>query len=126
MSVNSYKDLLIWQKGRVLVKDVYNLTNNFPKNEELVLTSQIRRSAISIPSNIAEGWAKKSSKDYVRFLNISLGSIAELETQLYLSEDLNYISAKENEKLQSKLAELGKMVNGLINSINNKKLIPVS
>jgi four helix bundle protein len=98
------------------------LSANFSKDEKFGLTSQVRRSAISIPSNIAEGWSKKSTKDYIRFLNISLGSIAELDTQVVLAFDLRYIDEKSFNKFSNELEELGKMINGLIKSLLNKDL----
>jgi four helix bundle protein len=120
--ISTYKDLKIWQRSRVLVKEIYLLSANFSKDEKFGLTSQVRRSAISIPSNIAEGWSKKSTKDYIRFLNISLGSIAELDTQVVLAFDLRYIDEKSFNKFSNELEELGKMINGLIKSLLNKDL----
>jgi len=88
MSENTFKQLHVWQKSIILTKDVYLLTNKLPKSELYVLTSQMRRAAISIPSNIAEGQGKKSRNEFVRFLNISLGSATELETQLILVQEI--------------------------------------
>ena len=88
---NTHKDLDVWKLGIELVKDIYILTKNFPKNEQFGMVAQMRRCAVSIPSNIAEGAARNSRKEYLQFLYISLGSMSELETQLIISEELNYI-----------------------------------
>ncbi len=90
--MHNFRELKIWQKGRTLVKDVYELTTFLPKEETFGLTSQIKRSVISIPSNIAEGAGRGSDKDFNRFLDIAYGSCFELETQLILCVDLTYIS----------------------------------
>lgn len=117
--INSYKDLQVWQKAIQLVTDVYMLTKSFPKDEVYALTSQIRRAAISIPSNIAEGQSKRSTKDYIRFLNIAYGSCAELETQLCISTNLHYATSEQTQSLSEKGSEIGRMINGLINSLEN-------
>ncbi len=93
---NSYRDLIVWQKGMLLCKEVYLLTQNFPKEEIYGLTSQMRRSVISIPSNIAEGRGRNSDKEFIRFLQIALGSIYELQTQLELAFELGYTNSIEN------------------------------
>lgn len=108
--VNCYKDLKIWQVAMDLCANVYSNTEDFPKNEMFGLTSQMRRAAISIASNIAEGFARKYPKDFKRFLLFSRGSLAELETQLGLSERLNYISKGDLEKLYDTTDHLGKMI----------------
>lgn len=113
--VRDYKELLVWQRGRKLVKDVYHITENFPEEEKFVLTSQLRRSAISIPSNIAEGHIRGGKKDYSRFLSIAIGSAAELETQIILASDLNLIS-NENSILEE-ITVLRKMLNSLRNKL---------
>ena len=117
--INSYKDLQVWQKAIQLVTDVYTLTKSFPKEDMYGLTSQMRRSAISIPSNIAEGQSKRSTKDYIRFLNIAYGSCAELETQLCISQNLNYAASEQILALSDKGSEISRMINGLINSLEN-------
>ena len=91
MEIANYKDLIIWQRAMELTEEVYQVVNLLPKDEVFVLSSQIRRAAISIPSNIAEGHARNSTKDYLRFLSIAKGSKAELETQLYLAVRLHLI-----------------------------------
>jgi len=112
----THKDLLVWKKSMDLVKQIYKLTQDFPKSEIFVLTSQIRRSAISIPSNIAEGAARNSSKEFVQFLYISLGSVVELETQLLIAQHLEYC----NEFPMDSLNEVKMMLLGLIHSMKNK------
>lgn len=114
-SKSSYQDLEVWQKSIDLVTDIYQLTIKLPKEELYVLTSQIRRSAISIPSNIAEGQGKKSRKEFVRFLNISLGSSTELETQLILVNKLYSISV---DNYLDHLIIIKKMLNALINKLS--------
>ena len=101
-----------------LVKETYRLTNSFPKSEDYSLTSQVKRSAISIPSNIAEGWGRKLNKSYVNFLRISRGSLYELETQLLIAQELEYIT--DIEQTNQLITEIGKMLNGLIRSIEEK------
>jgi four helix bundle protein len=109
---NSYRDLIIWQKSMKLTKDIYSIVNNFPKEEIYGLTSQVKRCAISIPSNIAEGRGRSSNKEFVRFLQISLGSLYELETQLELARELGFIS--DINKILSQCLELEKMINSMI------------
>jgi four helix bundle protein len=108
--MKTHKDLDVWKDGIELVKLIYNLTSSFPKEEMYGLTSQIRRSGVSIPSNIAEGAARKSKKEFVQFLYIALGSIAELETQLIISKELGYIHDlkifDDLERLKAKLLGL--------------------
>ena len=111
---NSYRDLLIWQKSMVLTKLVYQITYSFPKDEVYGLTSQIRRCAVSIPSNIAEGRGRNSNKEFIRFLQISLGSLYELQTQLELAVSFNYIN---NIDTINKLSvEIEKMINSFISA----------
>lgn len=105
-----YKELKIWQKGMDLAKSIYKLTRSFPKEEAYGLTSQIRRSAISIPSNIAEGSQRISDKEFSNFILISKGSLAELETQLILAKDFNYADEIEMENLLRTSEELNKML----------------
>ena len=116
---NSYRDLIVWQKGMLLCKEVYLLTKKFPKEEVYGLTSQIRRCAISIPSNIAEGKARSSDKEFIRFLQISLGSVYELQTQLELSEQLNYINNIDD--LICLSIEIEKMINTLVTKKGGRK-----
>jgi four helix bundle protein len=110
-----YKNLIVWQKAIALVAEIYRATQLFPREEQYGLTSQIRRSAVSIPSNVAEGQARLSPNEFRRFLGIARGSLAELETQLIIAENLGYL--KETGPLLDQLAEVGRMLSGLLASI---------
>ncbi len=103
-------NLKIWQKSRILVKEIFLLTRDFPSEEKFGLTSQILRSAYSIPSNIAEGSGRSSDKEFSRFLDIALGSAFELETQLILASDLNYLSEDKMQNIHNLLNEIQKMI----------------
>jgi len=118
----TYKDLLIWQKGISLVKEVYACTETFPADEKFGLTSQIRRSAVSIPSNIAEGWGRESNASNVQFLKISRGSLTELETQLIIAFELNFIEKDKYDKLIELITEEAKMLNSFIASVKKMEL----
>lgn len=122
-SIKSYKDLVVWQKSMDLVKQVYASLTGFPENERFGLTSQIRRSAVSVPSNIAEGWGRSSDKDFSRFLKIAKGSLFELETQIILAQELGFTS--ENQVVESLITEVGKMLNALVKSINERLMVGV-
>ena len=115
--IKSFKDLRIWQKGIEIVSDIYILTKKFPKEELFSLTSQLRRSAISIPSNIAEGFKRFHNKEYKQFLFITLGSCAELETQIIIAKELKYINKNEEEKLVEKLDHICRMTSSLIRKL---------
>jgi len=116
--IKSYKDLLIWQKGIEITEKVYLTTNNFPENELFSLTNQIRRTSVSISSNISEGFGRNSTKSYMNFLKISRGSLYELETQLIIADRLNYMSGNELFKsINDLLSEEGKMINSYINKL---------
>jgi four helix bundle protein len=114
--MNLYKDLIVWQKARKIVKAVYELVALFPKNEQYCIVDQMKRAAVSIPSNIAEWNSRNSTKDQIQFLYIARGSCAELETQILLSEDLGFISHLQSEELSGKVVEISKMLAGLIHS----------
>lgn len=116
--LKSYKELIVWQKSMTLVKEIYQLTYNFPNDEKFGLISQMRRSSISIPSNIAEGWGRLSRKNYIQFLRISRGSLFELETQLLIAKDLNYI--KDSKEIEGLIIEISKMLNSLIKKLTEK------
>ena len=116
MQGKNHKELLVWQKAMQLVVDVYNLIRLLPKEETYGLSDQMRRAAISIPSNIAEGNARSSQKDMVHFLYIAQGSRAELETQLELCELIGYISKDRLEPVLMQTQEIGRMLSGLIKS----------
>ncbi|MBI1836172.1 MAG: four helix bundle protein [Flavobacteriia bacterium] len=123
--IKSYKDLLIWQKGISIPNLVYTLLKSFPNEEMYALTSQLKSSTISVPSNIAEGFGRNSVKSYLNFLKISRGSLFELETQLIITENQNYIQDIElYNKIMGLIIEEGKMINSYINKFeqNLKKL----
>jgi four helix bundle protein len=115
--IKSFRDLIIWQRGINLVKEVYEETRNFPKQELYGLTSQIRRSAISIPSNVSEGHTRQHRAEFRQFLSMALGSLAELETQIIISRELNYISSEKSEKVIDQIDSLGKMIRGLMKKL---------
>ena len=112
-SVKSYKDLLVWQKGITLVKKIYQLTQAFPDLEKFGLVSQMRRAAVSIPCNIAEGKARRTRKEFIQFLSHSEGSVAELETQVILGVELGYCSPAETQDISNLTTELSKMLDSL-------------
>ena len=120
MAVKDFRDLLVWQKSMLLVKEIYVFTTDFPKHEVYGLTGQIRRSAISIPSNIAEGYGRESPKEFARFLRIARGSLSELQTQLYLSDNLDYVQADQFNKLLEASDEIGRMLRGLQNTLDSQ------
>ena len=113
----NFKELLVWQKSINFVTEIYELTNDFPKNEMYGLTSQIRRASISIPSNIVEGNSRRSVADYLQFLKIARGSCAEVETQLIIAQNLKFLNEEHYLKLNQDIIEISKMLNGLINSL---------
>ena len=115
--INSYKDLIVWQKSMELVKSVYELTTNFPKEEIYGLTSQIKRSAVSIPSNIAEGKRRGTRKDYRQFLIVEYGSGAELETQIEIAKMLQFGKNLNYDTIDKLIEEVMKMLNKLISSL---------
>ena len=119
-SMKSHKDLEVWKRSVALVKTIYELTKQFPKEELYGITNQIRRSAVSIPSNIAEGAARNHNKEFIQFLYIALGSISELETQIIISEKLIYLNNASSENIQKELIELKNMTLGLIKYLKNK------
>lgn len=112
--MKSYKTLIVWQKSVDLVEGVYRITRDFPDDEKFNLTSQIRRSAVSIPSNIAEGHGRKSDGDFGHFLKIAFGSSSELETQLLIAKRLELLPEKEYDALAESLTTVRKMLNSLI------------
>ncbi|MDD2640530.1 MAG: four helix bundle protein [Arcobacteraceae bacterium] len=116
--MNDYKDLQVWQKSMDLVEDIYKLIKHFPKEETYALSDQLRRAVVSIPSNIAEGQNRNTSKEFVQFLYISLGSVSEVETQILIAQRLHYIEQIEEEL--NKITKIRKMINALINSIKRK------
>lgn len=119
--METHKNLIVWQRSISFVTDLYKLTKAYPKEEIHGLINQIRRAAISIPANIAEGCARKHTKEYIQFLYMSLGSAAELETHLIISTNLGYIQKVEAVQHQSELAEIIRMLSGLIKSLSTRK-----
>jgi four helix bundle protein len=116
--ISSYKDLLVWQKAIKLVKETYLLTRQLPEDEKFGLISQMKRCSVSIPSNIAEGWGRNSTKSYIQFLRIARGSLLELETQLIICKELTYVSVETYDKINDLIVEESKMLNALIKAIN--------
>jgi four helix bundle protein len=115
--IKSYRDLIVWQKGMALVKDIYLTSQAFPKEELYGLTSQIRKCAVSIPSNIAEGYGRNSTGDYKRFLQIANGSLYELQTQIQIALDLNYISQESFNKIFNLSIEIDKILYTIIQKL---------
>jgi len=120
----NYKDLQVWQKAYQLCLGIYKSTKEFPKSEQYGITAQIRRAAVSIPSNIAEGYGRKTTKEYIRSLYVAYGSNCELETQIFLSGDLGYIEAGKLKKLQDEVEEVERMLKALIKALENKHSTP--
>ena len=120
MMVKTYRDLLVWQKGMTLVIEVYKLTNLFPREELYGLTSQIRRSAVSLPSNIAEGHGRNTTQDYIRFLYIANGSLYELQTQVEIALNLEYVSQADFEHIYEQSREIERMLSRLIQKLESK------
>lgn len=116
--IRNFKDLKIWQKGIEIVKDVYAMTKEFPREEMYGITSQMRRSAVSIPANVAEGFKRFHGKEYSQFLHIALGSVAELETHLIISKELGFIKDEQLAEISEKLDHISKMVSSLLNKIS--------
>jgi four helix bundle protein len=120
MSISSFRDLKVWQLGMDLAERIYLLSSSFPKSETYGLTSQMRRSAVSVPSNLAEGHGRNSTKEFLQFTAISFGSICELETQLLLSHRLNYINASDLEITLALLTETSKTIRGLQKALKGR------
>lgn len=116
----NYKNLVVWQKSIRLVKILYQLTAKFPGEEKFGLISQIRRAAVSIPSNIAEGQARRTTADYIRFVSIAEGSLAEVETQLIIAIDLGFCAESDAKEIFGLLTEVRKMLNALRRSLSAK------
>jgi len=120
--IRSYKDLIVYQKAYQLSLDIYRVTESFPKAEIYGLVSQMRRSAISIPANIAEGYRRGHRKEYIQFLRIAQGSCGELETFLSMSKDLGFIKEKDFEKLENAQDEISRLLQALISALAIKKI----
>lgn len=113
----SYRDLQAWRKSISLVKEIYSTTKSFPADERFGLISQLRRAAVSVPSNIAEGQARYSQCEFMKFLSHARGSLAEVETQLTINAELGYLSVQQQQQLESSCSELNRILNGLYASI---------
>ena len=117
----SYRDLEVWQKAMRLAKRIYQVTQKFPNDERFGLTNQLRRAVVSVPSNIAEGHARFGAGEFSRFLSIATGSVAEIETQILLSQDLGYVKEELTFELLAELDIIGKMLRGLAKSIDRRR-----
>jgi four helix bundle protein len=116
----NYRDLVVWQDSIQLAKAIYKLTEKFPKHETYALADQIRRAVVSVPSNIAEGQARKAPGDFRRFLHIALGSLAEVDTQLVLAQEFDYLKSNDVDSLFEQIQVLRKKLYALINSLPNR------
>lgn len=121
MTIQTYRDLEVWQKSMDLVVEVYRLATLFPQEEQFGLTSQIRRAAVSIPANIAEGHGRLHRGDYVRYLSIARGSLTEAETHLQIAVRLGYIKRDQAKQVWALFQEVGRLLNGLIRSLDTKR-----
>jgi|SRR5579871_1829459 len=121
MQVKRYRDLIAWQKAIALVAHIYAVTAAFPRDEIYGLTSQLRRAAVSVPSNIAEGPGRASTGEFTQFLCQARCSLFEVETQLILSMNLGYTTVEQQEMLSDEVCELGRILNGLITSLQQKR-----
>ena len=122
IAVTSYRDLIAWQKAIDLVTEIYLCTRSFPREETYGLVSQLRRAAVSVPSNISEGHARLSTGEFRQFIGHALGSLMEIETQLLISERLNLVDSRRSADLLSRTSEIGKILNGLLQSLSNKSI----
>lgn len=118
--MKDHKDLIVWQKSMELTRIIYTLTKWFPQGEIFGLTNQIRRAVVSIPSNITEGFGRNSDKQFIHFLKIAKGSAAELETQLLISRDLSYLTAKDAKSTLALYDEIARMLGALIRNIEKR------
>ncbi|MBI9017903.1 MAG: four helix bundle protein [Phycisphaerae bacterium] len=115
--MNTYRDLIVWQKSMDMVKHIYHATKRFPEDERFGLTNQIRRAAVSVPSNIAEGYGRNSTQDYVRFLRMATGSLYEIQTQLEIARCENYLAFESYDNIANLLIEIEKMLVSLTKKI---------
>ena len=118
--MESYQELEVWQKAINLVTEIYKTTRTFPKEKIYALSSQTQRAAISIPANIAEGWGRNMTKEYIQFLRIARGSLLEVETHMIISKNLNYVNEQILESILQKTKQINKMINSLIKSLTKK------
>ncbi|MBE7383076.1 MAG: four helix bundle protein [Leptolyngbya sp. SIO1E4] len=125
-SLQSYRDLAVWQKSIVWVETIYQASNNFPPEEKFGLMSQLRRAAVSVPANIAEGAARSGTGEFLQFLSIASGSLAEVETLLILAQRLGFIEPPMAEPLMQEANAIGRMLNGLKRSLRSKRSRPAT
>jgi four helix bundle protein len=125
-SVSDYRELKVWQEALALAELVYGVTQRFPADERFGLISQVRRAVVSVPSCIAEGNARSSTRDYLRFLSMACGSLAEVETQLVLSARLGYLPESDNDELMLKLRGVHKLLHALKRALSRKDTVPSS
>jgi four helix bundle protein len=123
MPIKNFRELEIWKRSVDLVEYIYKATNDFPKDELYGLTSQLRRAAVSIPSNIAEGFTRLHNREYKQFLYVSLGSCSEVITQLIIAEKLGYIEKKKADRLIDEIEQISKMTMSLIKKLNTNDQI---
>jgi four helix bundle protein len=120
MSIQHYRQLIAWQKAMELVKHIYDLTGGFPRREIYGLANQLRRAAVSVPSNIAEGQGRDSTKEFLHHLSIAHGSLLEVETQILIPESLEYLDPHRRKSILEKTAEAGRLINGLSRALKKK------
>lgn len=118
--INSFTDLLVWKEAHKLVVTLYKTLNSFPKHEQYALNDQMRRCAVSVTSNIAEGFSRQGTKDKLRFYFMSKGSLTELQNQLMISRDVGYLSAEKYQEFEVQLVTVGKLLTGLIKSLRSR------
>jgi four helix bundle protein len=119
MKLKSYRDLIAWQKAMDLVEDVYKSSRNFPREELYALTNQVRRAAVSVASNIAEGQGRRTTADFLRHLSVAYGSLLEVETQMLIAHRLKYITESNLDLVMDRAGEVGRLLNGLMTSLSN-------
>jgi len=121
MQVKGYQQLIAWQKAVALVTDIYRISSTFPREEVYGLTSQLRRAAVSVPSNIAEGQGRATTGEFVQFLCHARGSLYEVETQILIGRNLGYMTLEQQESLISSVTRVGRVLNGLITSLQKQR-----
>jgi four helix bundle protein len=122
--MKSFKELEVWRRAAQMAAEVYRITERFPPSERYVLTPQIRKAAVAVPANIAEGWGRGSTKEYIQFLLIARGSLMELLSHFAVAHELKYVQQADLERIESECEDIGKMLNGLISSLRAKRPNP--
>lgn len=120
--MKNYKELEVWKKSVGLALATYKVTNAFPASERFGLTAQIRRAATSVPANIAEGWGRGTTKEYIQFLLIARGSLMEVETHVIISRGLTFLTEQQSGDVQTQIQEIGRMLNGLIQALRKTRM----